>query len=90
MLYKKIHRQYLRDFRKGREFKYEYEFKFGSYSVVCKVTKKLYTSCDNYISIDCVEKDDERHKCERTFSLVSIASYSVGQFLYKGEITWLD
>ena len=89
MLYKKIHRQYFRDFRKGREFKYKYEF--GSYSVMCKVTKKLYTSYDNYISIDCVEKDDEEDEgCERTFSLMSVASHPVGQFLYKGEITFLD
>ena len=88
MLYKKIHRQYLREFWVGREFKYKFS---SSYSVVCKVTKKLYTSRDNYIHIDCVEKNDEgNERCKRTLSLMSIASHPVCRFLYKYEITLLD
>ena len=47
MLYKKVHRQYLRQFRIGREFKYE----FCGFPEVCKVTGKPYIG-GNYIQID--------------------------------------
>ena len=45
MLYKKIHRQYLRMWRIGREFKFE--------GKVYKITAKPYIE-ENYISIDCL------------------------------------
>ena len=85
MLYKKIHRQYLRQFQEGRELKYE----CCGCNKVYKITKKLYIDDENYITIDCVEKDDEGNESERTFtfSLISIASC---QFLYKDKITFLD
>ena len=74
MLYKKIHRQYFREFRIGRRFKYE-----GN-GVVCEVTKKLYIDNENYIMVssigDCYEF---------TFSLISVNSFSTGRFLYKNE-----
>lgn len=46
MLYKKIHRQYLREFRKGRKF-----LIYG-YCDVCDVTREPYIE-DNYITIGC-------------------------------------
>lgn len=48
MLYKKVHRQFLRDFRVGRKFK-------TKYSVVCEITKGLHISREWIV----VEVDDE-------------------------------
>ena len=83
MLYKKIHRQYLRQFRVGREFKYK--FKSDNYSVVCKVTKKLYIDDKNFVNVSCIGDC-----CEFTFCLISINSFSTGRFLYKDEFRWID
>ena len=82
MLYKKIHRQYLRQFRIGRRFKY----KFCGCSEVCKVTKKLYIDDENFVNVSCIGKDN----LEYTYSLVCL-SYPAGRILYNDrEIILLD
>lgn len=47
MLYKKVHRQFLREFRIGRRFKY------GSFKTIYKITNKPYI--DQNYSIRIVE-----------------------------------
>lgn len=46
MLYKKIHRQYLRQWRLGRKFKY------GGFKTIFKITNKPYIDKNHTIRID--------------------------------------
>ena len=82
MLYKKIHRQYLREFKKGRRFKY-YD---GSYNVRDEVTSKPYI--DYSEGAICVKSDyDGLEWC-----LIPIDDYYYprGVRLQKNEIKWLN
>ena len=78
MLYKKIHRQYLREFREGRKYRYE--------NVERVVVKKPYID-GKYIQIIFVI--DGHHLC-RIQVLISIENLFLGQIWNESDITWLD
>lgn len=78
MLYKKIHRQYLREFREGRKYRYE--------DVERVVAKKPYID-GKYIQIIYV-KDGCRF-CSVQI-LISIENLFLGELLSKSDITWLE
>ena len=77
MLYKKIHRQYLRQFRKGRMFRGKYRgdvFESGVY----KITSRPYIDSGE-IWIDCGT------------SSVGLIDLSLSNVQFRdGEVIWLD
>ena len=77
MLYKKIHRQFLRQFRKGRKFKIIHELTGNE--EVQKIIR-LYIEYDFIFAEDSVSK----------WYLIPITGRSSGQFLGRSNITWLD
>lgn len=84
MLYKKIHRQYVREFRRriGRKFKYEW-----CGGGVYKVTSEPFIDPSGdgiYVKFD----DNDQFK----WPLISMIDnyYSIGVRLGKDYITWLD
>lgn len=83
MLYKKIHRQYLREFRMGRKFRYNGE--------VHEVAGKLYINySEGYIGVS-VEYNGPSNW---NWSLIVINDnyygFSIGEKLDKNNITFLD
>lgn len=78
MLYKKIHRQYLRQFRVGRKYR------FAGFKKICKITKEpfihKYDKRRIYIMID-------RGGILSHSVILSLCSTSR---LYDNIITWLD
>ncbi len=83
MLYKKTHRQYLREWRLSRRFKHE---ECGN---VYRITKEPYID-GRYITIECI---DETHY-GYDFSLIYMTGDSSGQFWYNknnySDVVWLD
>lgn len=55
MLYKKTHRQYLREFRKGREFKFndgnEEVYKIFDEPIIDEYNELIWVDCMNLISL---------------------------------------
>lgn len=78
MLYKKIHRQYLREFRVGRKFMLRNEI----FEIIKEVIKKPYIS-RNRIWID-------TSSTNRQMELIRLRLHFSGWRWYKEEITWLD
>ena len=76
MLYKKIHRQHLREWRIGRKFRYKSSF--GVY----EVTGKPYI-CRRYIRVDEVNNYEEK-----TYDL--IVALNDGRLWNTDVIIWLD
>lgn len=74
MLYKKIHRQYLKEWRTGRNFKY----KSGVYEVI----GKPYIF-GRYIRVDEVDRHGEE-----TYDM--IVDLDSGSMWYMNVVTWLD
>lgn len=78
MLYKKVHRQYLREFRIGRTFRY-----YGR-GDVSKITR-LYTTRDCYISVlvrcNCIPM---------SLTLIYMKGPWNGKLLYIDDIEWLE
>lgn len=78
MLYKKVHRKYLRQFRIGRTFRY-----YGREDVL-KITK-LYTTRNCYISVSA------RCGCfPISLTLIHMTGPWNGKLLYIDDIEWLD
>lgn len=78
MLYKKIHRQYLREFRIGRGYRYENESVYRN-----RITRKPYIN-EDYIQIDV----DNEYFGDRCIALIALYS---GKMWYKFKIiTWVD
>lgn len=82
MLYKKTHRQYLREFKVGRRYRYEGD---GVY----EITRKPYIDEDYYIKIDV---DNDRYFSCRCIAVIALYS---GKMWYKFKIAkdiiiWLD
>lgn len=78
MLYKKIHRQYLREFKVGRKFEYRGSGDIG------KITK-LYTTRDCYVSVSA------RFGClPISLTLIHMTGPWNGKLLYIDDITWLE
>ena len=76
MLYKKVHRQHLREFRVGRDFKCK--------GRMFKVSKELHIHKDsNPISI-------LLGSCNMRWFLIPIVGPCKGQLWNKDKITWLD
>ena len=76
MLYKKVHRQFVREFKVGREFKCK--------GHVFKVSKEPYIHKDgNPISI-------LLGNCNLRWFLIPIVGPCKGQRWYKDNIEWLD
>ena len=81
MLYKKIHRQYVREFWEGRKFKY-YD---GRRRVRDEITSKPYIDYqEGYIR---VKSDDDWFE----WPLIPIVDYDypIGQLLHKDDFGWL-
>ena len=82
MLYKKIHRQYLRKWKVGRRFRHE---KYGN---VYRITREPYID-GRYITIDCIDKTHYGYD----FSLIYMTGDSSGRFWYNKNnynVEWLD
>ena len=77
MLYKKYHRQYLREWRIGRKFKYNH-----CSSGIFEVTGKPYI-CGRNIQIDEVDRFDE-------YEYDTVIALESGKMSIKNIITWLD
>ena len=78
MLYKKVHRQYLKEFREGRKFKHEF-----SSNVVCEITRGPYIR-GNYICVDFVDYDYD------DLVLIHMTGQYLGQIRYHEVITCLE
>ena len=80
MLYKKIHRQYLREWRKGRGFR------FDNSGEECEIIRGPYIR-DNYIWVDFgyVDYDDYDD-----LDLIRMTGGYPGQIRYHEAITWLE
>ena len=77
MLYKKIHRQYLRQFRIGRTFR-----QYGRKNVL-KITKLYITrGCYIYVSVS--------GDCLPPMSIIHMTGPWNGKLLYTDDITWLE
>ena len=76
MLYKKVHRQYLREFREGRKFK--------DNSNIYEVTRKPYIN-EDYIQIDV----DNGYFGDRCIAVIALYSGKMW-YKYKSDITWLE
>lgn len=92
MLYKKIHRQHVREWRLGRKFK----FSRGS-SAIYRVSREPYIAYIEGISIwvedirdDIRDDSDERIHIPIAFCLFDIADKESGQLLQAHKITWLE
>lgn len=89
MLYKKIHRQFLREFREGRRFKCE---NFGDiYRIISKpyIDSRGWWTC---VKIMFVDKDQHNHQHSH-WSVVSITDCFMshkGELSNKNDITWLE
>lgn len=84
MLYKKIHRQYLREFRKGKRFKLDDE--------VYKIIKEPFI---DYPSPRICVKCESMWCCSSKKSLIIMIDSdhyipSLGERVYKDKITWLE
>ena len=83
MLYKKIHRQYLREFRKGRRFKLDGE--------IYKIIKKPFI--DYPFPRICVKCESMWCRSSKKSLIIMIDSNdyipSLGERIYKDRITWL-
>ena len=79
MLYKKIHRQFLREFRIGRKF--EHKSSTGGVFGVYEVTGKPYI-CWRYIKVNEIDYSDEG-----TEDSIVVLNLNSGKIY---EITWLD
>ena len=79
MLYKKYHRQYVREFREGRKF--EHRGSAGGVFGVYEVIGKPYIS-GRYIQVDEIDYSDEGTEED------SIVVLNNGKMIC--EITWLD
>ncbi len=55
VLYKKIHRQYLKEWRKGRKFKYRCSYAMNVY----EITKEPHI-CERYIQVEEVDRYNEK------------------------------
>ena len=86
MLYKKIHRQYVREFRRrlGRKFKYEFISGGGVYKVT---SEPFINPSGNNI---CVKFNDDDQLEWPLISMIDSDYYSIGARLGKDYITWLD
>ena len=91
MLYKKIHRQYVRKWQSkvGKKFKWV----DGGDSDVCEITSEPYIDDYNeYISVGCIGKDN----LEYDFKLISIelSDPDLGKLWYRwfnnNEVEWLE
>lgn len=80
MLYKKVHRQFVREFRVGRKFKYKNSSGGGVFGVY-EVTRKPYI-CGRSIKVNEINNYDEG-----TYDL--IVDLDSGKMIYD-YITWLD
>ena len=75
MLYKKVHRQHLREFRKGRKFKYDYH--------VHEVTKEPYI----YGGSIWISRIIEYNKKSSSLWLFNIAGRNPGRWW---NVTWIS
>lgn len=81
MLYKKIHRQFLREFRVGREFKF-----FDVLEEVYEVTQKPYIDINGIMAY---LKGDSSGVNMRWY-LIHTSGYYKGRILSNGNIAWLE
>ena len=81
MLYKKIHRQYLREWRKGREFR------FDDSGEECEIIRRGPYIRDNYIWADYgdVDYDDSDD-----LDLIHLTGPDLGQIWDKNDMIWLE
>ena len=81
MLYKKIHRQHLREFKVGRVFRYGNMF--DSLQGIFEVAGESYISVgEEYIRVNC-------HPGGCALNLIDMHSHK-GRIRHKDHITWLD
>lgn len=83
MLYKKIHRQHVREWRLGRKFK----FSHGS-SAIYRVSREPYIEGISIWVEDI--RDDSDEPIPIAFCLFDIADEESGQLLQAHKITWLE
>ena len=76
MLYKKVHRQYLREFRVGRKLK------FRGIDIVYEITKEPFIMRVGYQILV------ERSGCH--MMLISLLSGMIYQYKDKNELLWLE
>ena len=80
MLYKKIHRQYLREFKVGRKFSVGNMFDF--FQGIFEVAREPYISVgEEYIRVSC-------HPGGCALNLIDMHSHK-GRIQHKDHITWL-
>lgn len=89
MLYKKVHRLHVRDFRVGRKFMYRFGDK------IFKITSKPYID----YSEGCISDGCIRIKCDGTvngtWDLIVISDdyfgdFSIGEIIDRDNIIWLE
>ena len=86
MLYKKIHRQYIREWRLGRKFR----FSHGS-NTIYRVSREPYIKGISIWVEDIRDDSDEHTLIPIAFCLVDIADkYSSQLCHHKDDIKWLD
>ena len=84
MLYKKIHRQYLREFRVGRKFKY---FRYGREDVLKVIRPHITRNC--YVSV-LVRCDCLPISLTLIYMTDKTGSWFKGELINIDDITWLE
>ena len=86
MLYKKIHRQYVKEFREGRKFKCE---EFGD--DVREITSKPYIDSRGWwICVKVMLVDKDRYDFWSVISITNCFMSHKGELSNKNDITWLE